>query len=686
MQITVSGSNSVKAVFTKNKYSYKLKIVGPGVVDEYLLPNTRAEFDHGTKIQLRAIPSDGAVFSGWSGDASGDAKDLVLELDSNKEVIATFYGKAKAYPLPDLKQPWPALKRFYKGFDYRLFSNDVVRRGWIPVDYNRDGYLDVITLETFSENYFESDSDIRFYIGNSDGTFSVDPLNDNGLVGKEPRKIMYADFNNDDKPDILLVGHGTEQPGARVGVYPMILMSSPSGTYDVVRFEDLWGYYHGGSIGDMDNDGDLDILLPDAMGCVTHTLINDGRGSFSVDDSIVLPANGIFTCELYDIDHDGFLDYVWGGGADGKWDGETWRAEVIWGNGEGFLSANPISIIPNRDLISYLDFEFYDLDQDGIDEIITPITPEHYDNWGLEIYKWTGRNFVSVTSQYFKPRDSHGQGESWINNIDLEEVDGKIYLVCQQFGDSRMTFEYMDGKFSRVIEGSYFAPQNGFSIYYDAKAPIDSNIGYDLHFADNPHSGVYCIKNDPDSWGFMFKLSEAQNGADLRHLVSDGYCLEFFIRHDQPDFLVEIKFLSEPMNGQKGNTFCYGYWGNKHKSDGEWQRILLPLAEMESWEDETKESWGRINTLFFHAASEINKCSSRTEGRLKVFLTGRNPNRPLKVRRISRGRRRFGCCLKTTRWITRRSLQRMHCGISMEILRWRRCFLMRGITVLMQII
>ena len=585
------------------KVAYNLIITGPGVVDEYLS-------EDGTKAILKAIPSEGAVFNGWRGSVSGNEMELVLDLNEEKDVIATFSGIVQSYPLPDLKQPWSALKCLYKGFDYRLFSNDAAGRGWIPVDYNRDGYLDVITTETFEENYFESDCDIHFYIGNPDGTFSVDLLNDNGLTGKEPRKIMYSDFNDDGLPDILMIGHGTERPGARDGAYPLILMSSPTGEYNVLRFEDLWGYYHGGTIGDIDSDGDMDIILPDATSSITytHAIINDGTGHFDIRDDLIVKASGIYTCELYDINHDGFLDLIWGGGADGKWDGETWRAEVIWGNGHGFLSSNATSIIPNWDLITFLDFEFFDLDHDGTDEIITAITPEHYDSWELEVYKWTGSNFVSVTSEYFKPGESIGQGESWVRNIDLEEVDEKLYLVCQQFGDSRMAFEYMDGKFTRVIEDSHFVPQNGFSIYYDAKVPIDSNSGYDLHCTDNPHSGVYCIKNDPDSWGFMFKLSEAQNGADLRQLVSEGYCLEFYIKHDQPDFLVEIKFISDAINGQGANTFCYGYWGNEHVSDGKWQRIVLPLSSLESWEDETKESWGRINTLFFHAAGDYNKC------------------------------------------------------------------------------
>ena len=614
-QITITGQKTVKAVFTKNKYAYNLKIIGPGVVDEYLLPETKADFDYGTKILLKAIPSEGAVFKGWSGGVSDNSMELILDIDEPKEVIATFSGVAPTYPLPNLKQPWPSLKCLYKGFDYRLFSNDASGRGWIPIDYNRDGFLDVITTETFKENYIESDCDIHFYIGNPDGTFSIDPLNENGLVGKEPRKIMYSDFNDDGIPDILMVGHGTEQPEALWGCYPVILMSSSSGVYQIVRFEDIWGYHHGGAIGDIDNDGDMDILLPGGANWdfKTHTLINNGNGEFSDNTEIVVSGSGIFTCELWDINHDGFLDLIWGGGADGKWDGETWRAEVIWGDGHGFLSTNAISIIPNWDLIGFLDYEFFDLDQDGIDEIITSITPDQYAGWELEVYKWTGSDFINVTSEYFKPGESVGHGENWIGWVDFEDVDGKMYLVCQQFGDSRIYFEYKNGIFNRVIEDPRFVPQEGFVIYDDPKAPFnyfDEYVSNDncFHCTDNPYSGQYCIKNEPGEWGYWFYLSNTQNGADLRHLVSEGYSLEFYIRHDQPDFLVEIKFISDGIDGQEGNTFCYGYWGNEHNSDGEWQRIVLPLAEIVSWDDETKESWGRINTLFFHAAGDINKC------------------------------------------------------------------------------
>ena len=609
-QITISSTKSVKVVFTQNHYAYNLRIIGPGIVDEYLLPETKTVFEYNDKSLLKAIPSTGAVFTGWSGDASGDATELELVIDGDKDIIATFSGVAKTYPLPDLKQPWVNIKRLYKDFDFRLFSNDASGRSWIPVDYNRDGYLDVITTETFKEDYFESDCDIYFFLGNPDGTFSVDPLNDNGLIGKEPRKVMYTDFNNDDKPDIVMLGHGTEQPGALWGSYPIILMSSSSGVYHVVRFEDLWGYHHGGTIGDIDNDGDIDIILPGGADCTTHTLINDGNGEFSVDNHYVVGGGGIFVCELSDINHDGFLDLVYAGSCiDGKWDGGFWRAEVIWGNGQTFNEYNSMSyLLPSETSMEcFLDFEFMDLDGDGIDEIISATTT-NYDRWGLEIYKLVGKDFIDVSATYFEPGGSIGLGENWISLIDLEELDGRMYLVCQQYGDSRICFKYDGGVFSRIKEDTRFVPQQGFSVYSDAQTPISVPDGSDFHCAENPHSGQSCIKNDSGSWGFGFHLSDELNGADLRKLVSEGDCLEFYIRHDQPEMAVDVKFCSEPNGGLEGNTFCYGYWGPDHPSNGGWERIVVPLDSMDSWEDETKESWGRINSLFFHASVE-NKCA-----------------------------------------------------------------------------
>ena len=80
--------------------------------------------------------------------------------------------------------------------------------------------------------------------------------------------------------------------------------------YDLIKFVDKIGFYHGVCSGDIDNDGDLDIFVLGATN--SYFLINDGKGNFSYSTSQI-DVNNIeqqYTCELVDIDKDGYLDLM----------------------------------------------------------------------------------------------------------------------------------------------------------------------------------------------------------------------------------------------------------------------------------------------------------------------------------------------------------------------------------------
>ena len=66
---------------------------------------------------------------------------------------------------------------------------------------------------------------------------------------------------------------------------------------------------HGGAIGDIDNDGDIDIVLTD-LERVLRCLINDGTGKMKIKKCGSINAFGI---ELGDFDNDGDLDIVHAG-------------------------------------------------------------------------------------------------------------------------------------------------------------------------------------------------------------------------------------------------------------------------------------------------------------------------------------------------------------------------------------
>ena len=162
-------------------------IDGPGVVDEYMTVSG----DGKKQVRLKAVTNkilDGVTFDGWSGDASGNSEELIVDGDLPLNIHAKFSWKrpTRKYPLLDLKLPNADHKNYYIDEKCYEFHNPRAWRGsnYIPIDYNRDGYIDFVEFAMKggmgTDNHREN---VRFWLANEDGTFTEDPKNDDKLVG-----------------------------------------------------------------------------------------------------------------------------------------------------------------------------------------------------------------------------------------------------------------------------------------------------------------------------------------------------------------------------------------------------------------------------------------------------------------------------------------------------------------------
>ena len=187
-------------------------------------------------------------------------------------------------------------------------------RGVALGDYNADDNLDIAVSR-------ESDADVRLYYGSGDGTFSGGAFLQ---VASAPRTVAVADLNNDGVDD-LVTGHDFS-----VGV--SILLGVVGGGFEESFLVESWGHGHWElATADFDQDGSLDLLLPDSSGDKAKVMFGNGAGFFGEPLSIDLNG-GPFGVATGDLNGDGAADAVLGIKE------KSGEVAVILGDGQGGFS------------------------------------------------------------------------------------------------------------------------------------------------------------------------------------------------------------------------------------------------------------------------------------------------------------------------------------------------------------
>ena len=151
--------------------------------------------------------------------------------------------------------------------------------------------------------------DLNVLRNNGTGTFSATDPDSLGIVHDAFGGVTSGDIDNDGDLDLLLVGlEGAETVG-------YLYRNNGQGTFSFRRaFFDIDGYM--GGFADLDNDGDLDLVF--AGDDVSY--VNNGTGTFSVGPTI--PVGGINdprAIAFADIDNDGDLDFAVGAKRSPNW-------------------------------------------------------------------------------------------------------------------------------------------------------------------------------------------------------------------------------------------------------------------------------------------------------------------------------------------------------------------------------
>lgn len=184
-----------------------------------------------------------------------------------------------------------------------LTTNSRTSRSVNWVDYNGDGHMDIFVTN-------ESNQKNELYTNNGDGNFTKV---ETGPVASSARGSMsssWSDIDNDGDLDLLIANAGYFQEQNN-----QLFINMGNGTFQSADdpLTTDGGCSYGSAFADIDNDGDEDLLIANGYcnsNLQDYLYINDGQGNFSRDMTSLegLPEACSFGCAWGDYNNDGFLD------------------------------------------------------------------------------------------------------------------------------------------------------------------------------------------------------------------------------------------------------------------------------------------------------------------------------------------------------------------------------------------
>ncbi len=415
---------------------------------------------------------DGCVVNGHHWVYGASTTDLGYEI----RIRDTATGDARVYR-NEPGRPAPAItdnRAFPESCEVRSLPG-VVSPGSIAVEWNvwqADVTHDDVVFLRFAAD-FDGDGDDDVLLGPSDnvldpaegvillnnGDFTFEVASGDRPRGVVQREVLMADFNGDGRNDFFIADHGYDVDPFP-GWHNQLLLWTANGYLDATDRlpADPDGFTHNAAAGDIDGDGDVDILVANALYKSRfpppYFLVNDGGANFVLDQSR-LPGTWShsespphwalwpWAVELADLDADGHLDLL--AGARGEDGGD--QSYVYWGSGAGRYQEDNVTVLTAPVFFTaygggqVVSASVHDFDGDGRQDILLG---GYDDRWFQEERgPWRGvqllvnrgaRVFVDETSRRLGPSAwSAGEGWHWQHLFFDFNGDGTVDIVPQDF-------------------------------------------------------------------------------------------------------------------------------------------------------------------------------------------------------------------------------------------------------------
>ncbi len=231
------------------------------------------------------------------------------------------------------------------------------------------------------------------------------------IASTEPNGPAVGDFNNDGFPDVAVV----DRNGGNGGDIAVFLNDGAGNFLSPIAIN-LGGDPQGVVVGDFNNDGNLDLAVPDFANNQLLVLLGNGNGSFQPAVSYNT-GSGPTAAAVGDFNRDGIPDI-----AVANFNDDT--ITILLGNGDGTFRTGATLVLTETNQSEPTAIATFDFNQDGIPDLA--VTTFLGDN--VQIFLGNGDGTFGNSTPYFA-----GFGQTSVAAADLNG-DGVPDLVVGNFG------------------------------------------------------------------------------------------------------------------------------------------------------------------------------------------------------------------------------------------------------------
>ena len=368
------------------------------------------------------------------------------------------------------------------------FNNDGIQDIWYSGNQrpDQDTVFDTLTHpgDACGRKGF-CDTDLApwtIFLGTKSGNYVMrsDLIIDNREESGHQNSIqnLIADFNDDGVLDIYVADTGFF---TRQGFRDSYFLSQPDGTWlesseTHISIPKHVVFNHGAATGDIDGDGDMDVVYTNLSNENLHCLMNDGKGYMKVKTCGKVRAFGL---ELADMDGDGDLDLLHGSQEDDG--GRNYsHTGVSFNNGRGKFSYGSIKLEFIQEYYGIPEISAWDLDDDGDRDIVISRVGDWYKGAAIEILENLGNKkfnstlyeVVKVPAGVVLPDTEGNEYNAYVQGLRFIDVDrdGDEDVVLFNNGNPKlpegsylknnggMNFAYVKGGMKVVSENSFKLP------------------------------------------------------------------------------------------------------------------------------------------------------------------------------------------------------------------------------------